>query len=98
MSKIYVFKFNSGEEIIGEYSQSVENENSGVVKNPVQLAMTSKTDIGFIPYLPYADTKNGIPINENILAFKLPLEENLANEYRKHFSKVMLPTPSKLIV
>lgn len=101
MNKICVIKLHSGEEIIGEFVKNTdEDPYSGVLKTPVQLAMTSPKEMGFIPYLPYADTEDGIPLSKSNVSFMLSLNDQLANEYRKHFGKVVLPpkASSKLIV
>lgn len=89
-STVRLVKLKSGEEIFAEVT--IMTDGTVTMKNMVNLTMVDANSLGFVPYLPYCDFKDGLQITKNDYLFLAPLKRDMENEYRKIFNKVVLPS------
>lgn len=90
MSKASVVKLRSGEDIIGIVTHNTDGTTIHV-KDVVQLIATSQDSMGFMPWCPYADWKNGVTLEKSNTTFILPLDGPIQEEYDRVFSKIVVP-------
>ena len=86
---IKIVKIVTGEEIIGDVSETLDGKI--VIKEPVTLGMVERNQIGFIGYMPYADLKQGLTLDASRVVFTVPVDPKLETEYQAAFSKVIVP-------
>ena len=90
---VKIVKMVSGEELIGEY-----NNETSVIKNPVVMIPVSKEQIGFQPWLPYAEDKEYTLKEEQIHVVATP-SPTIANEYNRIYgSGIVVPTDTGGII
>jgi len=81
MMAIRIVRMKSGEEIITDYT---EKDNIAILKNPAILIPTGQGQIGFMPWMMYAELENNTVEfdTENVLFHVAPAKA-LMNEYNK---------------
>jgi hypothetical protein len=57
-----------------------------------------KDNMGFVPYMPYCDLSKGLKLYNRRVTFRIPLVEEMANEYKRHFGKIITPPAPKLLI
>ena len=83
---IKIVKLISGEELIGEY-----DEKTHKMPNPVVMIPVNNEKIAFSPWMPYAEDKDFILKEEQVLIVATP-SKVIANEYSKAFgSGIVVP-------
>jgi hypothetical protein len=94
MSNVKIVRLLSGEEIIG----NVEIVDVGVkIKNPTILIPTPEGKLMFAKWMPYADTSEGIVLENKNIMFTLNAQKDLED----HFVSVVvngLLVPGKKVV
>ena len=83
---IKIVKLISGEELIGEYDAKIQK-----MSNPVVMIPVNNEKIAFSPWMPYAEDKDFILKEEQVLIVATP-SKVIANEYSKAFgSGILIP-------
>ena len=83
---IKIVRLITAEELIGDW-----NRETNTISNPVVMVPVSKEQIGFTPWIPYAQEEDIKLKEEHILSVLTP-DTKLANEYNKVYgSGLVLP-------
>lgn len=94
MADVKIVRLLSGEEIIG----NIEVKETGVfIKNPTILIPTPEGKLMFAKWMPYANTENGILIDNKNVMFIVEAVKDLVD----HFTSVVvngLVVPPKKVV
>lgn len=95
--QILILALVSGEHLMGEVTES---NGAYICADIVQIVTQDvgdgKAQMGFFPYMPYADHDRGIDIPTNLASIAFP-SESLENHYKERFGKIITPQ-SKIIV
>lgn len=110
MSNVKVLALTRGEELLGEVTETADTYT---IKNPVQLIVTmpktldatgSPTPaIGFAPWMfsMYTNLKkespNGVTISKQHVIFCTGVQDQIEEEYKKLFNKVVVPKTSLIL-
>ena len=82
----------NGLEIIGKV---YETDSHYHIKNGGILIPTSQNQLGLAPWLPYAKTEKGVPLNRDNVMYIVEAEDEVTNQYNTAFgSGIVIPTPS----
>ena len=89
---IKIIRLISGEELIGEWDQETNK-----ISNPVVMIPVAKSQLGFQPWIPYADEEDIILKDQHIMTDCTP-DKKLQNEYsRVYGSGLLMPEEEKII-
>ena len=89
---IKVVKILGGEELIGEWDQE-----TNTITDPVIMVPVAKDQLGFQPWIPYANDTDIILKSEHIVCVLTP-DKKLQNEYNRVFgSGLVMPNDEKII-
>jgi hypothetical protein len=95
---IKVLKMVSGEELLAEVLQ--ELPTSIRVKNPIVIMMqrtpNNEVGMGFLPYLPYCESREFEFKTEHVIVAK-EVDNELKNQYNKIFGGIITPSKKLLI-
>jgi hypothetical protein len=99
MSKVKIIRLMSGEEVIGNITETMEGTKIVAyhIKDPAVLIPTPEGKLMFAKWLPYADLKNGITLEERFVVFSVLPQKDLED----HFVSVIvggLFVPQKKVV
>ena len=81
---IRIFRLVSGEEIVAEYSKIYED--TYILKNCAIIIPGGRGSIALSPWMPYAESDNGIEIPTRSITFSIEPHEALLEEYTDSFS------------
>lgn len=98
---VRIVRLVSGEEIIGKVNEvfSGERRTHLILKDIlVMFAGSERGTIGIMPYLPYADLKDGLKIAEENVVFAVVPQDKLLEQYTQAFSKVVTPPKKGLVL
>ena len=87
--KVYTFKFNSGEEMIGKVSGLLQG-NWFEVEEPLSVAPNAK-GMGLIPSLFTSDPSSPVKINMNSLAMYCAAEDSIKMKYLEATTGIKVP-------
>ena len=79
--KIKLIRLVSGEELIAEVVNS--SEDSYTLKDAIVMIPAGEGRIGFMPFLPYTDAKNGIAIRKQDVMFVIDPIDDLIDQFRQ---------------
>ena len=85
---IKIVRLNSGEEILCDHSFS---DDVHTLKKPLIIIPSGGGGIGFMSWMPYADTKDGVNIPNNFVAFFVDPDDQLKGEYASYTSDIVVP-------
>ena len=89
---IKVVRLVSGEELIGEW-----NEEKNIITNPVIMVPIAKSQLGFQPWIPYAEEEE-VQLKEQHIMTVLTPDKKLQNEYNRVYgSGLIVPDADKII-
>ena len=88
---IKVIRIISGEELIGDW-----NEETKTNTNPVVMIPVAKDQLGFQPWIPYAEDKE-ITFKEQHIVVVLTPDTKLQNEYNRVYGSGLLVPEEKII-
>ena len=88
---IKVVRLVSGEELIGEW-----NEEKTIINNPVIMVPIAKDQLGFQPWIPYAEEET-MTFKEQHIVVVLTPDSKLQNEYNRVFGSGLLVPEEKII-
>jgi len=93
-------KLISGEEILAEVLDYVQTDSfsSIIIKDPVKVELTSlnrrtKKDYKLIPWIMFTNTDEHEINMKNIMGLSAVSDDDLYDEYKKFFKKVLKPGP-----
>jgi hypothetical protein len=85
---VRIVRLNSGEEILCD----LERDGADfLLKKPLIIIPTQDGQIGFMSWMPYAKTDDGVSIKNDFVAFVLEPDNQLIKEYTKQTSSVIIP-------
>jgi hypothetical protein len=90
---IKIVRLNSGEEILCNY---VKNKSDSTLKDPLLIVPTPDGQIGFMSWMPYADTTDGVNVPNSFIVFDITPDKMLSDEYASHTSGIVVPSSAKL--
>jgi hypothetical protein len=85
---IKIVRLNSGEEILCDL---VKNDDTYTLKSPLIIIPQGQGQIGFMGWIPYADTKDGVEVSKSFVAFTIEPDTQLKNDYSSHISGIVVP-------
>ena len=93
---VKIVRLNSGEEILCDHKvsgQTKTNKNSGThtLKEALIIIPQAQGQLGFMKWMPYADTENGIELKDNFVAFVVEPDKQLKDDYTSHINGVTIP-------
>ena len=88
---IKVIRIVSGEELIGDW-----NRETNTITSPVVMVPLGKDQLGFQPWIPYAEDKE-ITFKEQHIVVVLTPDTKLQNEYNRVFGSGLLVPEEKII-
>ena len=88
---IKIVRIVSGEELIGDW-----NKETNTITNPVVMIPVAKDQLGFQPWIPYAEDKE-ITFKEQHIVVVLTPDTKLQNEYNRVFGSGLLVPEEKII-
>ena len=88
---IKVIRIVSGEELIGDW-----NRETNTITSPVVMVPIAKDQLGFQPWIPYAEDKE-ITFKEQHIVVVLTPDTKLQNEYNRVFGSGLLVPEEKII-
>ena len=87
-SNVMIFRLNSGEELISEYTMGHGHDKFEVtLKHPALILPGGQGKIVLAPFMPYAEHGEGITIPERSILFLIAPHEDLLGEYNDYFGK-----------
>ena len=89
---IKVVRLVSGEELIGDWDQ--ENNK---ISNPVVMIPVAKDQLGFQPWIPYAEEEDMILKDHHIMVICTP-DKKLQNEYNRVYGSGLIVPPTDKII
>jgi hypothetical protein len=98
MGEIRVLKISTGEEIIAEVGEKIDEdgERGWVLNNPLRLGLNMEGSLVIAPLPPYVKGDTMTVRTNHIAYCQVPADE-LLEYYKQKVGKIVLP-PSKLIV
>lgn len=90
MSEIKIVRLTSGEELI---SKVTVNKDSYLLEDAGVIIPVGEGKIGIAPWLPYAETDEGVTISNQFVVFVVDAHEDFKTQYEMGF----LPSLSGLV-
>ena len=88
---IKIVRIVSGEELIGEW-----NEKTNTITSPVVMVPVAKDQLGFQPWIPYAEDKE-ITFKEQHIVVVLTPDTKLQNEYSRVYGSGLIVPEENII-
>lgn len=99
MNNVKLVRIISGEDLLATISSNLLVPGEVILEDIVQLVMTSPTNIGLVPFQPWADLPNGkLVLRKEHVLWMVDPKDNLLNEYQKVFSKIITATKPSLVI
>lgn len=99
MSKVKIIRLMSGEEIIANITEKSLNDKvvAYQLKDPAVLIPTPEGKLMFAKWLPYADIKEGITIEERFVVFSVVPQKDLEDHFISVVVGGLFVPPKKVI-
>ena len=88
---VKIIRLISGEELIGDW-----NKETSTIISPVVMIPVAKDQLGFQPWIPYAEDKE-ITFKEQHIVVVLTPDKKLQNEYNRVYGSGLLVPEEKII-
>ena len=88
---IKIVRLISGEELIGDW-----DEEKKIITNPVVMIPVAKDQLGFQPWIPYAEEEE-VPLKEEHIVVVLTPDKKLQNEYNRVYGSGLIVPDENLI-
>ena len=88
---IKIIRIFSGEELIGDW-----NDKTKTIINPVVMVPIAKDQLGFQPWIPYAEDDE-VSFKEEHIVVVLTPDKKLQNEYNKIYGSGLIVPDEKII-
>tara|TARA_B100001146_G_scaffold180682_1_gene162788 strand:- start:294 stop:569 length:276 start_codon:yes stop_codon:yes gene_type:complete len=88
---VKIIRLVSTEELIGDW-----NEETKIVTNPVVMIPVAKDQLGFQPWIPYAEEEE-VPLKEEHIVVVLTPDKKLQNEYNRVYGSGLIVPDENII-
>ena len=88
---VKIVRLISGEELIGDW-----DEEKKIIINPVVMIPIAKAQLGFQPWIPYAEEEE-VPLKEEHIVVVLTPDKKLQNEYSRVYGSGLIVPDENLI-
>ena len=88
---VKIIRLVSNEELIGDW-----NEKTKTVTNPVVMIPVAKDQLGFQPWIPYAEDEQ-VPLKEEHIVVVLTPDKKLENEYNRVYGSGLIVPDENII-
>jgi hypothetical protein len=101
-ANVKILRLVSGEELLGEVTDSSPIPTSVIIKNPVRIVvMPNKVDpktpnVGFAPWAEFSDDKTFTIDKSHIIAIINPIKE-FVNQYNTMFGGLVVPSSNLIL-
>jgi len=92
--KIYTFKLNSGEEVIGKYIDQVDNYMT--IQSPVSI-MAGPKGVQLMPSMFTVDPDSQVTLNINSVSIYADTDESVQNKYIEATTGIQVPDKKILV-
>lgn len=97
MSDYKLVRLVTGEEIVGEISESMQGDEITIIGGHV-LISAGEGKIGMMPFMPYTNAKVGVTVKTQHVVFIVDPVSDLAEQVRQMANPHSIITPSKGII
>ena len=88
---VKIVRLISGEELIGDW-----DEEKKIIINPVVMFPIAKAQLGFQPWIPYAEEEE-VPLKEQHIVVVLTPDTKLQNEYSRVYGSGLIVPEENII-
>ena len=88
---VKIIRLVSTEELIGDW-----DEETKTVTNPVVMIPVAKDQLGFQPWIPYAEEEE-VPLKEEHIVVVLTPDKKLQNEYNRMYGSGLIVPDENII-
>ena len=88
---VKIIRLVSTEELIGDW-----NEKTKTISNPVVMIPVAKDQLGFQPWIPYAEEEE-VPLKEEHIVVVLTPDKKLQNEYSRVYGSGLIVPEENII-
>lgn len=88
--KIKLLRLVSGEEIIAEITNT--DEETYLIKDAIVMIPAGEGRIGFMPFMPYTEAKNGLTIRKQDVMFSVDPIKDMVDQFRQARSGIEIPS------
>ena len=90
--KIKLLRLVSGEEIIAEITNT--DEETYLIKDAIVMIPAGEGRIGFMPFMPYTEAKNGLTIRKQDVMFSVDPIKDMVDQFRQARSGIEISRPA----
>jgi hypothetical protein len=90
---VKLFRLTSGEEIMSRFEVK---ETTTILKDAAALIPMGQGKLGLYPWLPYANSKNGVEVPNTYIAFSVEPVEELKQQYDAGLNKGIVTPPKSI--
>ena len=87
--KIKLLRLVSGEEIIAEIANT--DEETYLIKDAIVMIPAGEGRIGFMPFMPYTEAKDGLTIRKQDVMFSVDPIKDMVDQFRQARSGIEIP-------
>lgn len=87
--KIKLLRLVSGEEIIAEITNT--DEETYLIKDAIVMIPAGEGRIGFMPFMPYTEAKDGLTIRKQDVMFSVDPIKDMIDQFRQARSGIEIP-------
>ena len=88
---VKIVRLISGEELIGDWDKEKK-----IIINPVVMIPIAKAQLGFQPWIPYAEEEE-VPLKEEHIVVVLTPDKKLQNEYNRVYGSGLIVPDENII-
>ena len=88
---VKIIRLISGEELIGDW-----NKETSTIISPVVMIPVAKDQLGFQPWIPYAEDDE-VPLKEEHIVVVLTPDKKLENEYNRVYGSGLIVPDENII-
>lgn len=98
MKNIQLVRLTSGEEIIANVDLNGIDTDTIILKDSIVLIPAGEGKIGFMPFMPYTEAKDGLEIDLKFVMFMVEPNKQLVEQHRAATSEIQIATPNAGII
>ena len=96
MKNIQLIRLSSGEELIADVDLNGIDTDTIIVKDALVLIPAGEGKIGFMPFMPYTNAKDGVEIDMKWVMFMVEPIAQMLEQHRQATSEIDLPPEKKI--
>ena len=85
---IQLIRLTSGEEIIADVDLNGIDTDTIILKDAIVLIPAGEGKIGFMPFMPYTEAKEGLEIDQKFVMFMVEPVKDLIEQHRAATSEI----------